>query len=243
MARVKKIDLRKIFGGLQEQMISSLATNREVITHPGTQGAATEIHWLKMLTDYLPKRYRVDNAFVLDCDGRISDQIDIVIYDRQYSPFLFNQNGAKYIPAESVYAVFEIKPELNAANIAYAGAKAASVRRLRRTSAAIPHAGGKYKAKKPPEIIAGLLTLDCAWGSGFGKNFQKSIGKLKRSERIDVGCVLRTGGFDIVRRKAGTVERSSSEMALIFFFLRLLARLQSAGTVPALDFDEYSKVL
>jgi hypothetical protein len=33
----------------------------------------------------------------------LREQVDIVIYDRQYSPFLFNQNGAKCVAAESVY--------------------------------------------------------------------------------------------------------------------------------------------
>lgn len=36
-----------------------------------------------------------------------------MIYDRRYSPFLFNQSGAVFIPAESVYAVFEVKQELS----------------------------------------------------------------------------------------------------------------------------------
>src|SRR5208282_2750568 len=137
----KKIDLNKVFLGLQEQMIAALSTDREIIRHPATKGTATELHWLRMLGDYLPKRYSVDNAFVLDCEGNLSDQIDVVIYDRQYSPFLFNQDGAKHVPAESVYAVLELKQELNGANVLYAAEKAASVRRLRRTIAPIPHAG------------------------------------------------------------------------------------------------------
>jgi hypothetical protein len=78
-----------------------------------------------MLNNYLPERYFVDNAFVLDCEGKLSDQIDVVIYDRQYSPFLFNQNFVKYIPAESVYAVFEVRQEIDLGNLKYAGGKVA----------------------------------------------------------------------------------------------------------------------
>ena len=97
----KKVDLHKIFMGLQEQMIAALSTNREAIRHPTAKGTATELQWLKMLVNYLPKRYCADNAFVLDSDGNLSEQIDIVVYDRQYSPFLFNQDGTKYVPAEN----------------------------------------------------------------------------------------------------------------------------------------------
>src|ERR1700730_11405322 len=140
----KRINLRDVFIGLQAQMIASLSNYREIIQHPGTKGDAAELQWRTMLNQYLPKRYSTDAAFVLDCEGNISEQIDIVIYDRQYSPFLFNQNDAKFVPAESVYGVIEVKQDLSAANIKYAGEKAATVRKLRRTSAPIRHAGGNF---------------------------------------------------------------------------------------------------
>ena len=43
-----------------------------------------------------------------------SEQIDVVVFDRQYSPFIFNYEGQTIIPAESVYAVFEAKQTVNA---------------------------------------------------------------------------------------------------------------------------------
>lgn len=82
---------------------------------------------------------------------------------------MFNQDGAKYVPAESVYAVLEVRQEFNGANVAYAAEKAASVRKLRRTSAPIPHAGGKFDPIVPPPILAGILTLDSEWKPAFGK--------------------------------------------------------------------------
>lgn len=241
----KRIDLRRVFLGLQEQMIARLSTNREVIRQPGTKGDAAELEWLGMLSDYLPERYRADKAFVLDSDGRISDQIDVVIYDRQYSPFLFNQDNAKYVPAESVYAVFEAKQDLNARHIAYAGNKAGSVRRLKRTSVPIFHAGGKHEPKEPPRILAGILVLGSEWEPSFGESFTTALQKLSPEDRLDLGCVLKYGGFDVRHSEASEfqVEVSKSESALIFFFLRLLARLQEVGTVAALDFGEYGRVL
>jgi hypothetical protein len=240
----KKIDLNKVFLGLQEQMIAALSTDREIIRHPTTKGAATELHWLRMLGDYLPKRYSVDNAFVLDCEGNLSDQIDVVIYDRQYSPFLFNQDGAKYVPAESVYAVLEVKQELNGANVQYAAEKAASVRRLRKTTAPIPHAGGKFEPKPPPRILAGLLTLDSEWNPAFADPFRETVAKLSDVQQLDVGCVLRSGGFDIAYDETvPRIDAGAPGTALVFFFLRLLAHLQVSGTVAALDIDEYGKAL
>ena len=102
------------------------------------------------MNDHLPHRYQADRAFVIDSHGECSEQIDVVIYDRQYSPFLYNQANQRYIPAESVYAVLEVKQDLSREHRLYAGGKAASVRRLHRTSAPIPYAEGILQAAPLP---------------------------------------------------------------------------------------------
>ena len=83
-----KVDLHKLFLGLQSQLVTKLQTNRALIQHPGTKGEAAELDWVGMLQQYLPSRYQVAKAFVIDADGTLSEQIDVVIFDRQYCPFL-----------------------------------------------------------------------------------------------------------------------------------------------------------
>ena len=228
---------------LQKQMIAKLSANREILLHPGTKGDSTELNWMKMLAVYLPKRYKVDKAFVLDSNGDLSEQIDLVIYDQQYSPFLFNQDGALYIPAESVYAVFEIKQTMNRKTILYAGDKAQSVRRLKRTTSSIPHAGGVFKPKEHFEIVAGILCLESDLSPPFGAAFKNALKSLDVSQRINLGCVLKRGGFEITYGKSIVIKKSDDYDALIFFFLRLLTSLQRLGTVPAMDISKYEKVL
>ncbi len=104
--------LKELFSGLQNQMIAQLNTNRSNITHQGSKGDALENAWIEWLQKYLPKRYSVDKAIVIDSNGDTSHQIDIVIYDNWFTPFIFSQNGFHYIPAEGVYAVFEVKPDI-----------------------------------------------------------------------------------------------------------------------------------
>lgn len=236
-------DIGKLFQSLQNQMHATLITNSEVVSHPGTQGDGTELNWIKMLESYLPTRYKVAKAFVIDVDGKMSDQIDIVIFDRQYSPLIFNQNSAVYVPAESVYAVIEVKPQLSKATIEYAGKKAASVRQLRRTSAPIPHAGGKYEPKKPFEIPCGILTTNSAWNPALGDSFDKALISLKGDELLNFGCALEGGSFRVRANDKITIETSKPENALMFLFLNLLSILQDLGTVPAIDYVEYSKWL
>jgi hypothetical protein len=238
-----KVELNTLFLRLQEQMIAKLTTNRTIM-HPGTKGDATELCWLEMLNTYLPKRYQAAKAFVLDADGNLSDQIDIVIFDRQYSPFLFNQNGACYVPAESVYAALEVKQDLNKENMEYAGSKAASVRCLRRTSGPIPHAGGTFEPRKLFPIMAGVVTLGNTWKPPFGESFETVISQLEVQKRIDLGCALQSGAFDVqyIGGNKSKIKRDEKN-TLIFFFLQLLSRLQSMGTVPAIEIDEYAKSL
>ena len=77
---------------------------------------------------------------------------------------------------EAHRAVLEVKQVVDSEELLYAGNKAGSVRRLRRTSVPIPHAG-------------------------------------------------------------------QPETALVFFLVKLLSRLQAMGTVPAVDFEKYGRVL
>ena len=245
MGNSGEISLRSIFLGLQEAMIAELSSSRKNVPHPTAKGTISESGWQTMLDSYLPRRYQVEKAFVLDSNGKLSEEIDIVIYDRQYSPFLFKKEGAKYIPAESVYGVLEVKQDLGRDEILYAGEKVKSVRELYRTSAPIPHAGGEFKPRSQFELLAGIVALGSGWSKFNQQNISSAINRLSDIERIDLGCALEFGSFQVEYDSEGkpTIEISSSSDALISFFLNLLARLQRLGTVPAVDFKQYARSL
>lgn len=109
---------------------------------------------------------------MVDSQGNFSQQIDVVIFDRQYSPFIFTYEGEIIVPAESVYAVFEAKQTANAELVAYAQQKVASVRQLQRTSLPIPHAGGVYPPKALMPILGGLLTFESDWSPALGPSWK-----------------------------------------------------------------------
>jgi hypothetical protein len=239
-------DLKSAFNSLQRQMSLKLTTNRQLVTHAPTMGDVTEDSWRSWLQEYLPKRYCVSKAFVVDHNGYKSDQIDLVIHDRQYSPFVWTVNGVDHIPAESVYAVFEVKQNLDKAMLEYAANKIKSVRLLDRTNAPVYHANGCIT--EPRElftIIGGILTLDSTWAEPFGEPFIKVIESLDSRSHVNIGCVLDKGGFDIHYNSSSghTKDISTQEEALIYFFLKLLSRLQKLGTVPAIDIEKYARAL
>jgi hypothetical protein len=232
--------LQQAFHEQQKVLQAQLEFAKKTITHDGKCGDVTEKHFLKALAAYLPNRYAVDSAIVIDSKGQTSDQMDVVIYDCQYTPCLLDQHDHKYIPAEAVYAVLEVKPEINSKYLKYAGDKAKSVRRLYRTSIPIPHAGGVHPAKTLFPITSGLIAADIAWKDGFGKTFKKQFGALKDDRRLDCVLAVSSASFDAFEKESLVVDGNN---ALVFFLFRLLQKLQSLGTVPAICWNAYASQL
>ena len=236
--------LRDAFGRVHSRLAFDLHDAAQIITHDGKRGEATESDWLRMIRSYLPNRYAVDSGIVIDSTGKTSHQIDIVIYDLHYTPVLLTRESNRYIPAEAVYAVFEAKPNINKELLEYAGAKAASVRRLKRTSSRVVHSDRVHPPKKLFPIVSGIVAASVGWPDGFGKSFQRVMASkaLDGECRIDCGCGLSHGSFDTFsRRRRFTFGKE--EVGLVFFLFRLLNKLQSVGTVPAIDWNAYGRVL
>ena len=237
-----RIDLHQAFLRVQEQMLANLNASR-VYDHHATCGAVSERQWIDLFRHYLPERYRVTSAFVVDAEGARSRQIDIAIYDRFYSPLLFPDDVQPYIPAESVYAVFECKQNLSTETLCDAAAKAASVRRLRRTSAPVLCAGSVLPPRAAPAIVAGILCLGEAEPAALARTMTSMLPYLEGDKLLDLGCSLRQGAFEIStgRRPQAEIRYSLPGQALIFCLLRLLSRLQQMGTAPPMDLDEYAQ--
>jgi hypothetical protein len=237
-------DVRRLFIDLQGTLQQRLMAARRTITHAATKGTTTEANWIEFLGEYLPSRYQTSNALVVDHTGATSDQIDIVVHDRQYSPLVFRDHGALLVPAESVYAVFEVKQTCNRQNIEYAAQKAESVRRLVRTSARIAHAGGTFRPRRPFPIIAGLLCTDSEWSPFVGRPLAAALRRLSRDQHLDLGCALGAGAFDC-EPSGGTRRISSGKptTALVWLLFHLTGRLQRLGTVPAIDLRVWSRAI
>lgn len=225
----------------QRTLTAELEAGRDAHRHPVPKGDASELNWVGAIQKFLPRRYCVSKAFVIDSKDGESEQLDVVIYDQQYSPLVFEDKGGLYIPAESVYAVFESKQELNAKHIKYAGEKVASVRRLHRTSAEICWAGGMLPAATPAPILGGIVTTTSKWSPPLGKPFKKAIAGRAGDERLDLGCVATVGAFDIEYRvERPTIHRNQDDdMTLAFFLMRLFVRLQPLATARAIDMAKY----
>jgi len=236
-----KVDLKDLFKSLQDELSAKLNVNNQM-THGPTKGDDTELNWIDALKS-LPSRYVVDKGFVIDSKGNRSEQIDIVIYDRYYSPLILRRESTLYIPAESVYAVLEVKQKLTKEDIEFAGSKALSVRSLERTSLAVRQIDGSFKARQLPPILAGILTVESSWTPPFGDPFESAIKGLDDGSTLDLGIALKHGSFDSSKNESDAIiiKHSEADVALVSFFMNLTKRLQMLGNAPGINLDEYYK--
>jgi len=232
--------LSDVLMSMHYEVEGELAKARTVLKHPGTKGDASQAVWVDLFNRYLPRRYVCASVHVADSAGHFSDQIDVAIYDRQYSPFILSFKGQQIVPAESVYAVFEAKQTVNSTLIKYAKRKAGSVRRLTRTSLPIPTANGMAAPKKLEPILAGVLALDSDWRPALGNPFRKSLGAIASASSLDMGCVAAHGWFG---RLDDDYTIYAGPHSVSRFIFELIARLQSVATVPMIDVRSYARWL
>lgn len=230
--------LSDLLDHLHRQVEGELTTARGALVHPTDKGDASEAVWIELLTRYLPRRYAVNKAHIVDSEGNFSEQIDVVIHDRQYSPLVFTFKDALYISAESVYAVFEAKQVATSETVRYSQAKAASVRGLVRTSVSVPTVDGQRPPKEPTPILAGLLALSCPWSPPLGDTLKGYLDAERGNSVLDLGCIADAGVF--YRAVDGSFSLEQTSRATTRFLFELIARLQDLGTVPMLDVRAYS---
>ena len=239
-------DIAAAFRNKETAMRASFLAIRDVTQHPTARGDQGEADWVGLIRDFLPTRYTVGPVFVVDHRGQMSEQIDVAIYDTHFSPQWFGAaGGVRFVPVESVYAVFEVKPEFSGKYLEAARQKVASVRRLQRTNQAVVHKGGTFAAEeiqlKP--IIGGILTTRA--------KLKTPIGKLRATQPnsdgegfLNIGICLDSFAFDYTPLAVDgqveiELETCDGGDQLIHFAIRLFRLLQTVGSVPAVDMTKY----
>lgn len=247
-----KTFLRQALALEAQVLAKKLEQSVHSITHNGLMGEVNEQHFIDVLRRYLPRRYAVSRGIVIDSLGATSEQIDIVIYDPQYTPTMLDQQDHRYVLAEAVYAVLEVKPEINSETLQYAARKARSVRVLERTTHAIVHSDQatptRPKALFP--VLTGLVAIQAGWREGLNSaSFRRLHGQHRGLDTLSLGLALDDqafalsyGTFDL-SLSHGELDFSGKASSLAWFLFTLLKRLQDLGTCPAVDWLQYRDVL
>ena len=228
------MSIKTLFKSKQAVLESKLSV---LLDHPVTQGDHFEGAWIDFFNSFLPNKYAVDKGFVFDSKGNISEQIDIIIYDALYAPLIFGTDtGEKFITAESVYAVFESKPQISKKTLEYANKKVASVANLVRSSRGMINAGRIVPPRELTHIIGGILAVDSL-------NSETILEHIQNTPYIDIGCGLRKTSFIVYRDNGGAIvdsQFSNQEESVISFFYMVLDSLYKLGTVAGLDIRDYA---
>lgn len=176
------MDVQKIFQGISNKLIVDFAQIQNQISHSGEKGNLRERSIRDILQKYLPKKYSIGTGHILDYQGNISRQCDIVIYDSLNCPVLLVEDGYQAFPVESVIGVVEVKSVLNGKTVAESIENIRSVKCLLRD--------------------APVIGVVFAFESGYSKEpkieavanaFRRLNDSIEPRERVDLVCVLSQG--------------------------------------------------
>lgn len=107
---VNKEIIRKIaenYIQLEKAIVSQLHLSSQ---HQLTIGSVREEIWKEMFLQIVPHKFSVEQSvFIIDSEGNISNEVDLAIFDEQYTPYIFRFGKLKYIPIEAVAVVVQCK--------------------------------------------------------------------------------------------------------------------------------------
>lgn len=235
MAESAKDRLRAILAQRHDRALSDLLDARRIVEHPTEKGDLTERTWLEIIQRYLPNRYQARRAIVIDHRGSVSDQIDIVVHDSIYTPFILEFGGYDILPVESVYAVLEVKQVINRANLNYAHEKARSVLALNRAN----RSTNEIEVRDQKVILTGLLASQCGW-----KSPHRQIERYRSSHESgrSLNYVLSASSF-IDYEYGQELHFDMGPAPITRFILRFVSHLQQIGTVHPIDIEQYLSAL
>ena len=92
---------------LEKELIAQL---NYTTSHETTVGGFREEIWKSLFERIIPKKFKIERSvFIIDSNGEFSNEVDLAIFDEQYTPYVFNYGKIKFIPVEAVAAVIECK--------------------------------------------------------------------------------------------------------------------------------------
>lgn len=104
--------------------------NRNGLTHPGEFGRYRENICKDLIMKFLPNHMDIGDGFIINHKEEYSTQTDLVIFDKELTPRL-EQAGARFFPAETTYAIGEIKSVITMNNLDEILNKLSIVKKLR----------------------------------------------------------------------------------------------------------------
>ena len=100
-------DIMENYRKLEHELVTQLSYEVE---HGVITGSNREEIWVDFFRRIVPKKFNIARSvFIIDSYSESSKEVDIAIYDEQYTPYIFNYGNIKFIPIEAVAAVVQCK--------------------------------------------------------------------------------------------------------------------------------------
>ncbi|MFC4600950.1 DUF6602 domain-containing protein [Cohnella hongkongensis] len=105
-------------GNILEHILANYAYRNQLMAselkiasdHAGLTGDFRESMWMSFFRSIIPLKYSLAKGVkVIDSEGQVSREVDIAVFDEQYTPYVFQYQGIKFIPIEAVVIVIECK--------------------------------------------------------------------------------------------------------------------------------------
>lgn len=78
--------------------------------HHLTTGTFREEIWKNLFAQMIPQKFSIEQSvFIIDSSGKVSNEVDLAIFDEQYTPYIFRYGKMRYIPIEAVAVVVQCK--------------------------------------------------------------------------------------------------------------------------------------
>ena len=145
-------------------------------TTPGQVGSAREVPTRKKLEQLLPRGIAVGSGFVIDSFGRTSQQIDVVLYEKDLCPvYSINDDPeTTYYPCEGVIAAGEIKSDISSDELRDVFNKCVSVRQLRRYVRQVEHTSANHLSEYPFRVYGSPLSAAGAKSEEYNQDTKSS---------------------------------------------------------------------
>jgi len=124
--------LQKIFRGLSQKLQADFELLSSQLSHSLSTGEAREFVLKELLRQYLPAKLGAEKGIIISSveNELPSKQIDIIIYDKLNTPVLYYADNLRIFPIEGVYAVIEVKSNLDSKTLKNAIENVKSVKKM-----------------------------------------------------------------------------------------------------------------
>lgn len=248
------LKLNEIFEEISKTMRSDFDRSRFAIQiHPGLKGEAGENIVKQFLGNYIPKSLGITGGILVDSNGNRSKQLDVIIYDADKTPILFQSENIRVIPVECAYAVIEIKSKLNGKELSKIFTNMDSVRNLKKVAYysnddSVPFSlYGKNDWENWPINYFVFAFDSINLNILVSKIHEKQTKDLREPHnQIDMICVLEKGvihyednGDYSITPKATSQLRAAKTSKSLLLFYSLISRLLNQMNMKKFSFTPY----